>query len=313
MKKRISRMMNAVNAMKVARSVCGLRPPRREAVACCLAMLAGCSASPQRGEMQAQAAKAPSVPMYEPASAQEEGVLLVVNEKGHEARSVSGKIWLSPKTLSHQQGGGCADEFEGPVARTGMEQRFFNPADHPVDDDWWLPIPSDATVMDLIVDVGSRHFRAVMVEAEQAKALYASAQKQGKHAAILRVSDLGWHLFLSQVPSKSVVVTCVTYAQMRADAATMKTFVARHNGTEFWVNKGEIIRFQVKDIPDTNLTAFPTIRALYASREINRLLALDRATGRPDHAKQACDLAREAKIVSPVSSLLMVDAKGEKK
>ena len=72
-----------------------------------------------------------------------------------------------------------------------------------------------------------------------------------------------------------------------------------------------LIRESTPGIPDQNLEAFPVIAALEAAQHIRELLEKDRTSGHPDHAKEAYEIAREAKIVSPVSSLLMVDAKKE--
>lgn len=279
-------------------------------------LLAGCAMQDSFGHKPQPAAECvPCAPVCAPSpkAEAEEGVLLVVKDPLPDAKAQAQKVHFSPDNLKRIDGSGFAADGVGPVFQMGSGQKFRNVGKQSVDADWWLQIPSDAAVTDFAVDIGKRRFRAVVVEFKRAAELYACAQKQGKHAAILRVSELGWHLFLAQVPPDEVVAVNVVYALMYVDAKQSPPFAARRDGIEFRVIKGEITRLEAVKASDVNPDEFPLIRALWASREINRLLALDRASGRPDHAKEAYEIAREAKIVSPVSSLLLVDAKVEKK
>ncbi len=320
-------------------------------------MMVGCSAPAQRGHVPAPACEAKA--KADPGA---EGVIFLVKAdkaftKENWRRFTFTKIILHGKVgspdielitentrniIEHESGPHSrsptpddpkeySDEvdlgFLGQMTRT---EKFKNTATDIRDAEWFVPgLAESEPITDLVITIGHRKLRAVVVDAVQAAQLYALAVHEGRRAVMVKADADGWRLRLGQIRPGEDIETQMNQAWCWEETETPQAITAVQSGIRFTAESKPVpndkrpqeergcpvafIRAPAPGVADSRPEAFPILHALWASREINRLLALDRASGRPDHAKQAYEIAREAKIVSPVSSLLMVDVKGEKK
>lgn len=184
-------------------------------------VLVGCSA-PMRGPKPECAAETQGAKASARASAPEEdGLLLLVLPERRagetEAKQEAGVLRLGPGAPVAQlapQATRIKAKVFGPAAQVTVSQVFRNTTGQTVDAAWLLPVPAAAVVMELTVDIGARHFRAVTVEEAQAEKLYAAAVAQGRHAAMVKAEDAGWRLRLGQVRAGEKVGTGVVYGEM---------------------------------------------------------------------------------------------------
>ncbi|MEL7489931.1 MAG: marine proteobacterial sortase target protein [Pseudomonadota bacterium] len=73
----------------------------------------------------------------------------------------------------------------GPIARTRVTQRFENITDGWVEGIYVFPLPDEAAVDALKMQIGDRFIEGVIEERKKAKAIYEAAKKAGKKASLL--------------------------------------------------------------------------------------------------------------------------------
>ena len=76
-------------------------------------------------------------------------------------------------------------EITGMVAYARVIQEFENPGDEWLEGVYVFPLPEDAAVSHLTMDVGDRVIEGVIKEREEAKKVYSQAKKEGKKASLL--------------------------------------------------------------------------------------------------------------------------------
>jgi Ca-activated chloride channel family protein len=76
-------------------------------------------------------------------------------------------------------------EITGMVAYARVIQEFENPGDEWLEGVYVFPLPEDAAVSHLSMDVGDRLIEGVIKEREEAKKVYTEAKKEGKKASLL--------------------------------------------------------------------------------------------------------------------------------
>ncbi len=76
-------------------------------------------------------------------------------------------------------------EVTGMVAFARVIQEFENPGDEWLEGVYVFPLPEDAAVSHLTMDVGDRVIEGVIKEREEAKKIYTKAKKEGKKASLL--------------------------------------------------------------------------------------------------------------------------------
>ena len=76
-------------------------------------------------------------------------------------------------------------EITGMVAFARVIQEFENPGDEWLEGVYVFPLPEDAAVSHLTMDVGDRVIEGVIKEKEEAKKTYTEAKKEGKKASLL--------------------------------------------------------------------------------------------------------------------------------
>jgi Ca-activated chloride channel family protein len=76
-------------------------------------------------------------------------------------------------------------EITGMVAFARVIQEFENPGDEWLEGVYVFPLPEDAAVSHLTMDVGDRVIEGVIKEREEAKKIYTKAKKEGKKASLL--------------------------------------------------------------------------------------------------------------------------------
>jgi len=76
-------------------------------------------------------------------------------------------------------------EITGMVAYARVIQEFENPGEEWLEGVYVFPLPDDAAVSHLTMDVGDRVIEGVIKEREEAKKVYTEAKKEGKKASLL--------------------------------------------------------------------------------------------------------------------------------
>src|SRR5512133_2791450 len=73
----------------------------------------------------------------------------------------------------------------GPIVETVVLQRYQNPADHATEATYIFPLPVDAAVSAMSIQVGTRTIRAGVEKREEAQRRYEAAVAAGVHASML--------------------------------------------------------------------------------------------------------------------------------
>lgn len=76
-------------------------------------------------------------------------------------------------------------DISGFVARVTVKQRFSNPSKTPIEALYTFPLPADAAVDQMSMTIGNRRVVGVVKRKEEARAVYETAKKAGKTAALL--------------------------------------------------------------------------------------------------------------------------------
>ncbi|UTW45589.1 marine proteobacterial sortase target protein [bacterium SCSIO 12696] len=96
----------------------------------------------------------------------------------------------------------------GPIVRSVVSQRFYNPSEQWAEASYLFPLPEDAAVDQLRMRIGERVIEGQIKERQQAKAIYKQAKQQGKRASL--VEQQRPNLFTTQVanipPGEQIVV-----------------------------------------------------------------------------------------------------------
>lgn len=114
----------------------------------------------------------------------------------------------------------------GPLARTTLSQQFRNDSDAWVQAIYAFPLPEDAAVDHLRMQIGARIIEGEIQPRAQARKTYASARKQGQRAALLEQQRP--NLFttaVANIPPHSEITVQIQYQQMlqwRNDAFSLR-------------------------------------------------------------------------------------------
>src|SRR5215211_3556562 len=76
-------------------------------------------------------------------------------------------------------------EISGFLARVTVTQTFQNPFAEKIEAVYAFPLPNDAAVDDMTIQIGDRFIRSKIMESQKAQAIYEQARKEGKTAALL--------------------------------------------------------------------------------------------------------------------------------
>jgi Ca-activated chloride channel family protein len=76
-------------------------------------------------------------------------------------------------------------QISGAVARVTVTQEFYNPSEDKIEAVYVFPLPQNAAVDDMTMQVGARTIRGVIKEREEARKIYEAARQQGHVAALL--------------------------------------------------------------------------------------------------------------------------------
>ncbi len=76
-------------------------------------------------------------------------------------------------------------EITGPISRTKITQRFTNPSDGWVEGVYVFPVPDEAAVDSLRMQIGARFIEGKIKERQQARIIYEEAKAQGKKASLI--------------------------------------------------------------------------------------------------------------------------------
>lgn len=76
-------------------------------------------------------------------------------------------------------------EISGPLARVTVTQQFVNPSTEKIEAVYTFPLPHEAAVDDMQMQVGSRTIRGAIKRREEARAIYEAARNAGHIASLL--------------------------------------------------------------------------------------------------------------------------------
>lgn len=102
----------------------------------------------------------------------------------------------------------------GPIARTRLTQVFSNTSDQVQTGIYVFPLPQDAAVDHLLMQVGDRKIEGVIKRKDVANKMFKLAKTQGKKASL--VSQLRPNIFTNQVaniPAQSTIAITIEYQQ----------------------------------------------------------------------------------------------------
>ncbi|MEQ8381736.1 MAG: VIT domain-containing protein [Coleofasciculus sp. A1-SPW-01] len=94
--------------------------------------------------------------------------------------TINGQQQVFP--LEHTQ---VATKITGNVSRVEVTQTFTNPFDHPLEAVYKFPLPDEAAVDDMEIQLDDRIIRGVIKKRQEAKQIYEKAKKAGKTAGLL--------------------------------------------------------------------------------------------------------------------------------
>ena len=113
--------------------------------------------------------------------------------------------------LQHTEVRGAIDGF---LARVTVTQTFANPAAQNIEAVYTFPLPDNAAVDDMTIQVGQRTVRGVIKKREEARAIYEHAKETGHVAALLDQErpNIFTQAVANILPGEQVVVT-ISYLQ----------------------------------------------------------------------------------------------------
>jgi Ca-activated chloride channel family protein len=76
-------------------------------------------------------------------------------------------------------------DIAGYVTRVTVRQHFTNPTQTPIEAVYTFPLPEDAAVDDMTMQIGRRTIRGQIMRREEARGVYETAKREGKAAALL--------------------------------------------------------------------------------------------------------------------------------
>ncbi len=111
-------------------------------------------------------------------------------------------------------------DVTGPIARTKITQRFTNPSDGWVEGIYVFPVPDEAAVDSLRMQIGERFIEGKIKEREQARIIYEEAKAQGKKASL--VEQERPNIFTNSVanigPHETIIVQIEYQEHVRLDS-----------------------------------------------------------------------------------------------
>ncbi len=110
----------------------------------------------------------------------------------------------------------------GTILRATVRQRFVNPSNAWLEGVYVFPLPEQAAVDHLAMEIGDRHVAGVIKERQEAKAIYEQAAANGQHASL--VESERPNIFTTSVanigPGEAITVEIQYQDNVRIDAGT---------------------------------------------------------------------------------------------
>ena len=120
----------------------------------------------------------------------------------------------------------------GIIARSNVRQTFVNPTDQWLEGIYVFPLPENASVDRLEMEVGGRTILGVIKEREAARQSYEEAREQGQRAALLESERP--NVFTSSVaniaPGASIAITFEYQQKLRYDPGGLSPAVSHGGG-----------------------------------------------------------------------------------
>lgn len=108
-------------------------------------------------------------------------------------------------------------DITGPIARTVVIQEFHNPDEQWVEALYLFPLPTDAAVDRMRMEVGDRVIEGQIKEREEAKATYEQAKSEGKRAALVEQDRPNlFSTSVANIPPRGRIVIRIEYQQSLA-------------------------------------------------------------------------------------------------
>ena len=113
-------------------------------------------------------------------------------------------------------------DVTGPIARTKITQRFTNPSDGWVEGVYVFPVPDEAAVDTLRMQIGERFIEGKIKERQEARIIYEEAKAQGKKASLIEQERP--NIFTNSVanigPHETITVQIEYQESVRLDSGT---------------------------------------------------------------------------------------------
>lgn len=152
------------------------------------------------------------------------GLLLCLQVLSARAESLNGND-ITRGALMYRDGAGQVTEMPlldtyvkmtvtGPILRAEVTQTFTNPSDSWSEALYLFPLPNAAAVDHLQMIIGDRIVEGEIKEKEEAKAIYAAANDEGKQAALVEQDRPNlFHTSVANIPPKGEVTIKIEYQQ----------------------------------------------------------------------------------------------------
>lgn len=128
----------------------------------------------------------------------------------HQPEAESEQLWQLAPSLSTQ----VDIAVTGPIARASLQQRFSNPNDAGIEASYVFPLPENAAIDAMRIQIGERIIEAEIQEKAQARKTFEQAREQGQRAALLEQHRP--NLFtteLSNIPPGAEILVSLEYQQ----------------------------------------------------------------------------------------------------
>jgi Ca-activated chloride channel family protein len=134
-------------------------------------------------------------------------------------------------------------------SKTEVEQTFFNPNSVPVDAVYEFPVPKDAALSEMEIDLGDKKLRGEVTAKAQAQAIYDQQKQSGATAGL--ATKNGYQTFqfdVSQIPAgKEARMTFVYYEPASIDTSVGRYLYPLQDGgtrneaaTSFWTRNEQV-------------------------------------------------------------------------
>ena len=206
--------------------------------------------------------------------------------------------------------------ISGFLARVTVTQTFANTATQNIEAIYTFPLPQDAAVDDMTIQIGDRTVRGLIKRREEARAIYENAKRTGRVAALLdqQRPNIFTQSVANILPGEQVTVTISYVETLRYEAGSYEFVFPMVVGPRYI--PGQPTGYQgsgwapdTKRVPDASrITPWVAAKGTRAGHDISLELALDAGVPIQDMRSKTHDIDVDRKTPSRVTVRLRDEA-----